>query len=72
VIERIEQLTEAGFTDGLLLEADNADTFSWLATDVLPMIGRASRDPTEGSRTFRGRLGLERPANRYDSSGMRA
>ncbi len=48
--------------DGFLIEPDSPATFTWFASEVMPLL------PThEAGTTLRDRFGLPRPANRYAS-----
>ena len=48
--------------DGFLIEPDSPATFTWFATDVVPLLGTHA-----AGATLRDRFGLPRPANRYAS-----
>ncbi len=48
--------------DGFLIEPDSPATFTWFATEVMPLL----RTHPAGV-TLRDRFGLPRPANRYAS-----
>ena len=48
--------------DGFLIEPDSPATFTWFATEVMPLL-----PAHEAGMTLRDRFGLPRPANRYAS-----
>jgi alkanesulfonate monooxygenase SsuD/methylene tetrahydromethanopterin reductase-like flavin-dependent oxidoreductase (luciferase family) len=60
---------ETGTVDGFLLELDVLpNSLSWLADEVLPELRRRGIAlPRHGQPTFRDRLGLSRPHNRYST-----
>jgi alkanesulfonate monooxygenase SsuD/methylene tetrahydromethanopterin reductase-like flavin-dependent oxidoreductase (luciferase family) len=66
VADALAQWFAEGRADGFLLLPDTVpDTLAWLADDVAPLLlERGLLDPTPG-HTFRDRLGLQRPINRY-------
>jgi alkanesulfonate monooxygenase SsuD/methylene tetrahydromethanopterin reductase-like flavin-dependent oxidoreductase (luciferase family) len=73
VAETIRRWTDSGAADGFLLQPDVLPTtLEWLVSDVVPALDRPLPQEGSASPTFRDRLGLARPANRYTVSGASA